>query len=153
MTSREFDRIAREVFGNVLAPHGFSCADSKRCTFVRTHGDDVFHVIMPDPGTRFTWYDVNVFPTSPRLHVDFDDRFPDDLGNTLDVWGKLNDRTGIGMVQARFNCKTEDNFRSRFDINVAPLLVSAAIPFLDTIHTYDDLLPHLRGPFAAYNRG
>ena len=55
------------------------------------------------------------------------------------------------MDQQQFNCKYESNMRNRFEKTVAGLLVNTAIPFLDTIQTYDDMLPHLRGPFARFN--
>ena len=151
LTHKQFDKLARELFGAVLSPHGFSCELSRHCTFTRQIGDDIVHVIMPDPGTRCAWYDIQVFPTSPRFHDDFAERFPDSLGNTLDVWGKLSETAGIGMDQQQFNCKYESNMRNRFEKTVAGLLVNTAIPFLDTIQTYDDMLPHLRGPFARFN--
>jgi hypothetical protein len=148
---KQFDRLARELFGSFLGPHGFTCEQSRRCTFSRKVSDDVFHVILPDPGSRCAWYVVHVFPTSPRLHHDFAGRFPDALGNTLDAWGKLSESAGIGMDQQRFNCKHESNMRDRFQRTVAGLLERVAIPFLDSIQTFDDILPHLRGPFARFN--
>ncbi|WP_442511689.1 hypothetical protein SH528x_003400 [Novipirellula sp. SH528] len=151
LTHKQFDKLARELFGTVLYPHGFTCEPSRRCTFTRQIDSDVFHVIMPDPGTRCAWYDIHVFPTSPRLHDDFDERFPDSLGNTLDVWGKLSETAGVGMDQQQFNSKYESNMRNRFEKTVINLLEDTAIPFLDRIQTYADILPHLRGPFARFN--
>ncbi|MDB4766172.1 hypothetical protein OAG71_00645 [bacterium] len=150
LTKRQFDKLARELFSRVLEPHGFSCEESKRCTFVRPVGDDVFHIILPDPGTRCAWYDINVFPTSPRFYIDFAEKFPDDLGFTLDSWSKLSETAGIGMDQQQFNCKYESNMRNRFEKTVVKLLENVAIPFLDTIQTYEDILPHLRGPFTRF---
>ncbi len=152
LTHKQFDRLARELFSAVLADHGFTCEASRRCTFVRQIDADIYHIIMPDPGTRCAWYNVHVFPTSPRLQSDFESRFPDDLGNTLDVWGKLGD-TGIGMNTQGFNCKYESNMRARFSQTVSKLLTTYAIPFLDQIKSYNDLLPHLRGPMARLNDG
>jgi len=150
LTKRQFDKLARELFGSVLSPHGFTCDESKRSTFTRQVSDDVYHVILPDVGTRCAWYDINVFPTSPKFHDDFDHRFPDDLGFTLDVWSKLSETAGIGMDQQQFNCKYEVNMRERFNKTVVGLLTDVAIPFLDTIQTYDDIIPHLRGPFTRF---
>ena len=152
LTHKQFVRLARELFGDVLGDFGFSCDRSRRCTFVRQIDADVYHIVMPDPGTRCAWYHVHVFPTSPKLQDDFDSRFPDDLGNTLDVWGKLGE-SGIGMDAQGFNCKYESNMRNRFLQTVASLLTSYAIPFLDQFQTYNDLLPHLRGPMAKRNDG
>lgn len=151
LTHKQFDKLARELFGTILSPHGFSSEASQHCTFTRRIGDEVVHVIMPDPGTRCAWYDIHVFPTSPRFHDDFFDRFPDSLGNTLDVWGKLSESAGVGMDQQQFNCKYDTNMRERFDKTVAGLLLNTAIPFLDQFKTIDDILPHLRGPFARFN--
>ena len=150
MTKRQFDKLARELFAGVLNPHGFTCDDSNRCTFVRCVNNDVFHIILPDPGTRCAWYDINVFPTSPRFHDDFDDVFPDELEFTLDSWSKLSETAGIGLDQQQFNCKYESNMRNRFNKTVVGLLEQVAIPFLDTIKTYEDILPHLRGPFTRF---
>ena len=153
LNKRQFDKVARELFGSVLNPHGFSCDQSKRCTFVRMIDVDVFHIIMPDPGTRCAWYDINVFPGSPRFYDDFAEKFPDDLGFTLDSWSKLSESAGIGMDQQQFNCKYESNMRNRFEKTVIGLLENVAIPFLDTIQTYEDILPHLRGPFTRFKNG
>lgn len=150
LTHKQFDRLARELFGDVLAPHGFSCDASKRCTFTRQMSDRVYHIIMPDPLRRIPWYDINVFPTSPAFHEDFNERFPDDLGVTLDSGGKLSETAGIGMDQQLFNCACESNMRNGFEKTVAGLLESVAIPFLDGIRSYEDILPHLRGPFAKF---
>ena len=152
LTHKQFDKLARELFASVLSPNGFSCDASRRCTFTRQLSPEIYHVIMPDPGTRCAWYDVHVFATSPRLQSDFEHVFPDDLGNTLDIWGKLGE-TGIGMNNQGFNCKYETNMRDRFTKTVLPLLTTYAIPFLDQIRTYEDLLPHLRGPMARFNAG
>ena len=151
LTHKQFDKLARELFGSVLSSHGFTCEASGHCTFTRQVSDDIFHVIMPDPGTRCAWYDIHVFPTSPRLHDDFAERFPDSLGNTLDSWGMLSETAGIGMDQQQFNCKYESNMRDRFEKTVVGLLKNTAIPFLDAIQSYGDMLPHLRGPFARFN--
>jgi|LakMenE18May11ns_1017448.scaffolds.fasta_scaffold9065075_1 hypothetical protein len=153
LTRRQFDKLARELFGAVLSPYGFSCNESKRCTFVRQISDDVFHIILPDPGPRCTWYDVNVFPTSPKFYADFAEKFPDDLGFTLDSWSKLSESAGVGMDQQQFNCKYESNMRNRFAQTVALLLTDVAVPFLDRIQTYKDILPHLRGPFSRFKNG
>ena len=153
LTKRQFDKLARELFSSVLNPHGFFCEESKRCTFVRPVNDDVFHIILPDPGTRCAWYDINVFPTSPKFYDDFAAKFPDDLGFTLDSWSKLSETAGIGMDQQQFNCKYESSMRNRFEKTVIGLLENVAIPFLDTIQTYEDILPHLRGPFTRFKNG
>ena len=153
ITKRQFDRIACELFGTMLSPHGFSCEDSMHCTFVRKISEDVLHIVLPDIGTRCAWYDVNVFPTSPRFYDDFAQTYPDNLGFTLDSWSKLSETAGVGMDQQRFNCKYESNMRNRFAQTVAGLLENVAVPFLDRIRTYNDILPLLRGPFARFRDG
>ena len=153
LTKRQFHKLARELFGNVLKPHGFSCSESRNCTFVRQISNDVFHIILPDPGAQCAWYDINVFPTSPKFYDDFVVKFPDDLGFTLDSWSKLCETAGIGMDQQQFNCKYESNMRNRFEKTVIALLEDVAVPFLDTIQTYEEILPHLRGPFTRFKNG
>jgi len=150
LTKRRFDRLARELFGSVLEPQGFSCDHSSRCTFTRKIDDEVYHVILPDPFIRTAYYDINVFPTSPRLQEDFEERFPDSLGFTLDVFGKLSETMGVGIEEQRFNCKYESNMRRGFEKTVSALLTDKALPFLDSIQNFDDMLPRLRGPFARF---
>jgi hypothetical protein len=43
--------------------------------------------------------------------------------------------------------------RNRFAQTVALLLTDVAVPFLDRIQTYKDILPHLRGPFSRFKNG
>lgn len=71
LSTKEFEALAREAFGAVLAPYGFSANDSKRCTFWRKVSVDVYHFVMPDESLRQPQYTVNVFPHSPRLQQDF----------------------------------------------------------------------------------
>ena len=103
---------------------------------------------MPDLGSRGAWYDIKVFPTSPSLYEDFDTKFPDEIGIPLDVWCYLSETAGIGLDQQQFNCKYEDNMRSRFERTVKPLLLNTAIPFLNRVQDMETLRPLLRGPFA-----
>ncbi|MFN9880463.1 MAG: hypothetical protein ACK557_18490, partial [Planctomycetota bacterium] len=56
LTHKQFDRLARALFGAVLADHGFTSEASRRCTFVRQIYADIYQMIMPDPGTRCAWY-------------------------------------------------------------------------------------------------
>src|SRR5262245_3880903 len=141
LTDKQFDKLARELFAAALGTHGLSCATTTRCTFTRQINAAISHVILPDPGTRCPRYAITVFPTSPRFHDNFDSRFPDDLGFTLDSWSKLSETAGIGLRQQQFNCKYESNMRNRFQKTVVGLLETVAIPFLDRIQTYEDILP------------
>lgn len=149
LTTRRFDALARELFGEVLVPRGFTCEGSRHCTFSRKLDGDVFHVVMPVPLRRTVWYEVVVFPTSPRLQSDFHERFPDDLGFTLDIWSRVSE-AGVGAQTKQFPCKYESSFKRGFENDVRRLLEQVAIPFLDTFQDYASILPHLRGPFAKF---
>jgi hypothetical protein len=143
MNRREFYEIARELFDGTLRPVGFSRERSDFSTYYRQAGDDIYHLVVPDLGSRGVWYDVKVFPTSPHLQPLFQSRFPDALQVTTDRWSYLSEE-GVGMTQGRFNCKYEDNFRRRFQNTVKPLLINVALPYLDKIQTMEDVIPLLK---------
>jgi hypothetical protein len=153
MKTGEFVPLAEELFGATLAPFGFTCAGSRYAIFHRQIARDVFHVIQPDQGTRGVWFDIRVFPTSPQFQVDFQECFPDRLGGTNDAWGHLNSRTGVGLEQEQFNCKSEEIMRRRFERTIANLLVIHAIPYLDQFTTVKSMLSILRGPFVRFRDG
>jgi hypothetical protein len=156
MTPKQFDKIASDLIGGVLAPAGFSKEKSRFCTFYRKVSEEIYHVILPDLGTRAAWYDVKVFPASPLLDPMFDAQFPDDLGLPTDSWSYLSER-GVGLEQQTFNCKSEDNLRRRFEMTVKPLLLQKAIPYLDQISTIEDMIPLIKNPlflgFALHHIG
>lgn len=145
MTPKAFDKIARELFSETLSPLGFTCEGSETCTFYRAIGNGIWHVIMPDLGTRGVWYDVKVFPCSEQLEPRFRERFPDELGIPTDSFCYLSER-GVGMDQTQFNCKSEENFRARYGNTVSGLLTRIAIPYLSEFRTLGDVLPAIRNP-------
>jgi hypothetical protein len=156
MTPKQFDKIAGDLFGEVLATAGFSNERSQCCTFYRQASDVVFHIILPDLGTRGAWYDVKVFPVSPVVDPIFSTRFPDGLGIPTDSWSYLGER-GVGLDQQTFNCKSDENFRHRFEASVKPLLLRHALPYLDGIRTVEDMIPLIKNPlclgFALHHVG
>src|SRR5437762_1890254 len=103
MTERQFDSLAVEMFTSVLVPRGFTNEGSKGCTFYRVIEDDVYHVIIPDMGSRGVWYDIRVFPHSPRIYPLFALRFPDNLGIPTDSFSCLSERE-VGLTQQTFPC-------------------------------------------------
>src|SRR5688500_12983601 len=119
LSTKEFEALAREAFGAVLAPHGFSANDSRRCTFWRKVAAEVYHLVVPDKSRREPQYTVNVFPHSPLLEADFSTRFPDDLGFATDVESYLSSK-GVGMRQGWFWCRTVEGFRRDFEEKVRP---------------------------------
>lgn len=143
MTPKQFDKVANELFGAVLGPLGFSNDRSKFCTFHRKTSDEIYHIVLPDRGTRGAWYDVKVFPASPIVAPSFETQFPDSLGTPSDRWSFLND-CGVGPDQQQFNCKSEENLRQRFESTVRPLLLTKAIPYLDRIQTVQDMVPLIK---------
>lgn len=148
LSARQFDVLAREAFGAVLAPYGFSASDSRRCTFWRKVSPEVYHFVMPDKSRRHPQYTVNVFPHSPRLEQEFSAKFPDNLGFATDVESYLSSKE-IGMRQQWFWCRTAEGFRRNFDELVRPALLSHAIPYLDQIQTFEDLARVVRrGPYV-----
>ncbi|HKA06523.1 MAG TPA: hypothetical protein VKD71_04645, partial [Gemmataceae bacterium] len=69
----------------------------------------------------------------------------------------MSEHDGVNLTQQHFNCKTEENLRRRFAATVAPLLLNAAIPYLDRFQTVTDLIPEIRHPaflgFALHHVG
>jgi len=145
MTPKAFDKLAREQLSETLSPYGFVCNESDHSTFYRSTGDGMWHVIMPDFGTRGVWYDVKVFPCCEQLQARFRERFPDELGIPTDSFCYLSER-GVGMDQTQFTCKTEEGFRSRYRSTVSRLLSEVAVPYLSQFKTLRDLLPVIRNP-------
>jgi hypothetical protein len=145
MKPAEFDKLARGLFGSVLSPLGFSCELSKMSVFYREVRSGFYHVVMPDLGSRGVWYDVKVFAFASVFEPLFDQRFPDSIGIPTDWFCYLSER-GVGPDQTQFNCKSEDNFRRRFETTVGPLLKSVAVPYLSQFSSMKDLLPHIRNP-------
>jgi hypothetical protein len=143
MTLKQFDKLANELFDAVLTPLGFKNEGSLHCTFHRRISADVYHVILPDPGSRVAWFDVKVFPTSPAIEPGFASMFPDELGLPTDSWSYLSAR-GVGLDHEQFNSKSEENLRRRFELTVKPLLLTQAIPYLDGIRTVADMIPLLK---------
>jgi hypothetical protein len=146
MTPKQFSTIAKELFGSVLRPFGFSSDDSSYAVFYRSAGNGVWHVVSADQGTRGAWYDVKVFATHESLEPDFQVHFPDELGIPMDASCYLSMR-GISVAQEQFNCKSEENLRNRFEKSVKPLLVEKAIPYLEQFSSLESLLPFIRSPF------
>ncbi len=144
MRAKVFNSLAKELFGEVLIPLGFTTQGSKRCTFYRKVGNEVFHFITPDMGLRGAWYDVLVFPHSPAIYPLFNQRFPNGMGVPTDSFSYLTEN-GISS-QAMFNCKNEENMRRRFMNTVGPALLKVAIPYLDRFQSVSDIIPVIRHP-------
>jgi hypothetical protein len=148
LSTKQFEALAREVFGAELAPYGFSASDSRRCTFWRKVSADVYHFVMPDKSLRLPQYTVNVFPHSPRFDEDFSAKFPDNLGFATDVESYLSSK-GIGMRQGWFWCRTAEGFRRDFAERVRPALIGHAIPLLDQIQSLEAMARVVRrGPYV-----
>lgn len=146
MTPKQFSTIAKGLFGPTLKPFGFSTERSSHAVFYRSAGNGVWHIVSADLGTRGAWYDVKVFATHESLEPVFDSRFPDGLGIPMDASCYLSTR-GISVAQEQFNCKSEENLRSRYEKSVKPLLLEKAVPYLDQFSTLENLLPYIRNPF------
>ena len=145
MTPSRFFRSARDLFAETLVPMGFSCERSISCTFSRLVGEGLWHVIMPDVGTKGAWYDVKVFPCCERLQARFSERFPDQLGIPTDSFCYLSER-GVGLDQALFPCGTESRLRSGYESTVSRLVEGVAVPYLGQFQTLRDVLPVIRNP-------
>ena len=140
LTARQFSKLARQNFSKVLGPRGFSCEASKHCTFYRQVSDDVWHFVFPDRSRRLPQYDVRVFPLSPRLISDFDERFPDGVDVPPALNAYLHSKTGIKPFdQEWFWCRTENGFLRDFNSKVRPTIEKHLDAYLDRFQTLADL--------------
>ena len=140
LSQKQFDLVARRAFGSVLEPHGFSCADSKWCTFYRPLGNDLYHFIVPDRLRRLPKFDIHVFAHSPVLDPEnWETRFPDTVGFPTGSLSYLHSRTGVGPDQELYFCRTEEGLMRDFEGRVKPALITFALPFLDRIKSLPDL--------------
>ncbi len=144
MKAKDFDAKAKDLFAAVLSKYGFGSSKSAGCTFYRELPDDIFHLVMPDPGTQGVWFDVKVFATSPRFDPLFRGAFPDNLAIPADSFCYLNKRSGVGLQQQTFKCESAEHLDAAFEQEVAPLLVQKALPYLDAIRSVHDLLPLIK---------
>ncbi|MDX2109045.1 MAG: hypothetical protein SFY80_02265 [Verrucomicrobiota bacterium] len=151
MLPRDFDRIARASFSHVLAPHGFSCEASARCTFYRKVSEEAWHFIFPDMRFHKPVYEVRVFFSSPAIDPEFSQKFPDDLGIPLDTHSVLRIKHGVSHTPSVFSCATKQAFMTAFEKAVESALLMEAIPFLDRIRSVSDMLPYIRHPYFAEN--
>ena len=146
MKQKEFNLVARDVFGNLLAPFGFSSEMSRYARFYRRVSSEVCHFISCNRHRDGDRYDVLVFPSSPIVDPTFDLDFPDNLGVPTDTSPYLSER-GINGQQL-FNCRYEDNMRRRFEKTVRQLVLTIALPYLDKIQTISDMIPFLKHPYT-----
>jgi hypothetical protein len=144
MKEKEFRVLAKELFGSVLTPLGFTSEQSQRCTFYRKVKDEIYHFVMPSIGSRGVWYQIYVFPHSPAICPLFKAKFPDNLGIPTDRCSLVSQHDGVNITQEQFNCKYEENFRRGFANKVAPLLLKVAVPYLDRFQTVADIIPVIR---------
>jgi hypothetical protein len=80
------------------------------------------------------------------LEPEFEKRFPDEIGIPMDANCYLSMR-GVTVAQEQFNCKSEENFRSRYEKSVKSLLIEKAIPYLNQFVSLESMLPFIRNPF------
>jgi len=153
LSSKQFYRIACRVFGEVLEPAGFTAEASKRCTFYRQIGPEIWHVVKPRRSFRLPQYNVWVFPHSPRIEPQFQEKFPDDLSPPTDVYCELHPTQGVGLSQEWYWCRTEEGLLRDFKGRVKPALLSHALPYLDRICTYANLLPLIRSRYDREQAG
>ena len=135
--------MVRETFAPVLKEHGFECEASSRCTFYRKDQSGIYHIIMPDPMRRSAKYDIKVFPHHPLLDEDFESKFPDNLGISTGLFGYLA-KSGVGPDQEQYWCRTEEGFKRDFEKRVKDYLLESAVPFLNTINSWESMRKVIR---------
>ncbi len=147
MKEKQFDLLAREHFGSVLKPKGFSVERSKYATFYKQVSDEIYHVVMPDLSSDGTWFDIRVFAISPLIEPQFDKLFPDELGIPSDSFSLLHPKTGVGLDQKKYPCRTEDGFVRNFNKLIVDALDNKALSYLSSIISLADLIPYIRHDF------
>jgi len=147
MKEKQFDKLAKEHFGFILGSKGFSAERSKYSTFYRQVTDDIYHVIMPDLSRDGAWFDIRVFAMSPLIEPQFDELFPDELRIPSDSFSLLHPKTGVGLDQKKYPCRTEEGFTRNFNKDVVVALKEKALPYLDSITCLHDLIPYIKRDF------
>ncbi|TGN38672.1 hypothetical protein [Marinobacter confluentis] len=146
----QFDKVAREAFGTILEPLGFSCSESQACTFYKAVSADLYHFVMPDQLHNLPKYDVKIFFHSPLLEpASWDDKFPDALGIPTESWSYLSSRSGVGPRQELFWCRTEEGFLRGFEEKVKPALLGFAVPYFDSVQTLGQAVPLIKSKHYA----
>ena len=148
MNQKQFNAVARDLFGGLLRPCGFTDQASRYATFYRQTSAEVFHIICPARDRHGDCFEVLVYPSSPVVDPTFDKHFPDELPVPTNLSPYLNEQ-GIGRLQL-FNCRNEENMCRRFEKSIKQPLLTVAIPYLDRIETIKDMIPLLerQGPLG-----
>jgi hypothetical protein len=144
MTKTEFKRLIRTNFDPILTPHGFSCERSALCCYWRKTSDEIYHIVSPSILRHGERYDIVVYATSPLIYEDFERNFPDWIPSTNGNNGYLSPEEGVGDYQKLYFCRNPDAFMTSFNRDAAPALVNIAIPYLNRIQTFEDLIPTIR---------
>tara|TARA_R110000850_G_scaffold216201_1_gene341725 strand:- start:702 stop:1181 length:480 start_codon:yes stop_codon:yes gene_type:complete len=145
LSSQQFDRIAKRLFGELLEPYGFTCEGSKWSTFYRKIDDDVYHFVATDKLRSTPKYDVHVFPHSPLLRDDFHQLFPDEVGFITGA-SRLS-KNGVGISPEQYFCRTHEGFERDFNARVKPYILEFALPYLEGITTVHDVAAAIKtGP-------
>lgn len=60
---------------------------------------------------------------------------------------------GVGLSQEWFWCRTEEGLLRDFAERVKPALLGHAVPYLDRVRRYQDLLPLIRSRYYRMQAG
>ncbi|WP_158971508.1 hypothetical protein [Paraglaciecola sp. L3A3] len=146
MLEKHFNELAKEYLGEVLAPYGFCCEDSQHSTFYRNTGN-IYHIIMPNLNTAGTSFTIDVFATSSLIDPNFMQRFPDEIGNPSHLSSRLHSTIGVCRLAEHFQSETVEEFIQTISHKVKSCLIDKALPYLDSITSLDNMLPHITNTF------
>lgn len=136
-------KLARKLFSEVLEGHGFTSTGSRRSTFWRKVSDELYHIVEPDAyGGSLR---VRLYPTTPVVYPDFDQKFPDSTWMPMAACERLGEHEGVGRVPFTFNCENEQRLRCEFAERVKPPLTKYGLPYLDRIRNLSDVAQLLKG--------
>jgi hypothetical protein len=147
ISSKQFYGIASQAFAEILERERFGSTESKCCSFYRQVAEDIWHIIKPVRSVRLPQYNVWVFPHSPRIEPRFHELFPDELPPPNDSWCYLHSTEGVSLSQEWYSCRTETGFSRDFAARVRPALLAHALPFLDRVRCWTDLVPLIRSRY------
>jgi len=152
MGPKKFTQMSRKYFGELLAKYNFTSTDGNSPIFYRINENDVYHIVVPDLGSRGVWFDMKVFSHSPELLDSFHQDFPDRLGVPSDSFSYLHPITGVGPDQKCYRCRTEEGFVRNFNQEAKPALEEFGLPYLDKIQTIDGVVATIpQGMRQLYN--
>ncbi len=138
-------KLIKTCFGPTLEPYGFTTKNSRRGVYWKETGNGIYHFIAPERSNRLNGYKILIFASSSMIVDRWEEKFPDSLPLVNPLNGYLSSSEGVGSFAQYFFAANKDAFENCFNREVSAALNRYAIPYLESIRSFNDLanvLPH-----------